>query len=774
MSPPTKNGFVGSSSSSTGTRPRLNGTTSRSPSSRMNGGGGPSQATSNTRSLRQQSEQLEQLLIEQQAKLEQKNMTESLQDLKEKLELLQTFNNSDNEQFDFHPRSSHYDSGGQEFLNNLHRYNQRSFSPLDQLRSENSKLKLSLQQQQEHIHQLTQSLNQCFQAVLTIQRDVSRLQQTVSVITNQGEASQATNEDNLDSISQQRDFESHSWDFDFQPQPSSRPTASDAVSATLDPWNNFFSNQGGLIGGSESGVSTGNSGALNNTVLPGVRANNYWDNFRSFSRQNRLSTAVAANNVPSLTPVVAQVTPRQVPQLYLPHSPFRANLSMTDAAGTDHHQQLLDNAAMVEPFFSSISSPSRPRRKQKINREQNVSSSNSFNSRSRPEASVFPMPQQQIQPSLSEQQSQQPISQPISQVPQPQQNEVQPMVHQRQQVLNPVVTSIKRSIYTQVNELIAQNEERPEQLARIYHNLQNCMNSTEMMANLNQSSGSGANDRRPWGSMYQDVEEDDDDDNDENNVSSTSLFKNGISIKTFNAAVLAPSTNSATNDNRLALLAASSAAEVNSSGESSLVQEEDQHQHQLPLFAYEASSGIQDSLASLGAVGGTNSIEPVETIIKKQVNNEDTKQQNVVTVAVPKNIQRNIISRERDDRRKLRHRGGGEQKPRNMMCSNTTPSSTASAAPIPPPSTSAPNDMGFIPIKFRNDEQYEACSGGDQEFEPLEMEVGLDRVPTRLSSSELEAGRRQEDEENLQNLVDEVLNSTSSEVDFIVGNSDLS
>ena len=58
-----------------------------------------------------------------------------------------------------------------------------------------------------------------------------------------------------------------------------------------------------------------------------------------------------------------------------------------------------------------------------------------------------------------------------------------------------------------------------------------------------------------------------------------------------------------------------------------------------------------------------------------------------------------------------------------------------------------------------------------QEFEPLEMEVGLDRVPTRLSSSELEAGRRQEDEENLQNLVDEVLNN---EVDFIVGNSDLS
>merc|ERR1712061_310537 len=75
-----------------------------------------------------------------------------------------------------------------------------------------------------------------------------------------------------------------------------------------DPPRTNTNNQGGIIGGSESGVSTtgtGNSGALNNTVLPGIRANNYWDNFRSFSRQNRLSSAVAANNIPGLTPVVA-------------------------------------------------------------------------------------------------------------------------------------------------------------------------------------------------------------------------------------------------------------------------------------------------------------------------------------------------------------------------------------------------------------------------------------------------------------------------------------
>jgi hypothetical protein len=46
-----------------------------------------------------------------------------------------------------------------------------------------------------------------------------------------------------------------------------------------------------------------------------------------------LSSAVAASNIQNLTPVVAQVTPRQVPQLHLPHSPFRANLSVAATSG---------------------------------------------------------------------------------------------------------------------------------------------------------------------------------------------------------------------------------------------------------------------------------------------------------------------------------------------------------------------------------------------------------------------------------------------------------
>ena len=101
---------------------------------------------------------------------------------------------------------------------------------------------------------------------------------------------------------------------------------------------------------------------------------------------------------------------------------------------------------------------------------------------------VFPMPQAQ-QPSLARPSSrQEPVTSSVSSQ-QPLQNEVHPMIQQQQGVRgsNPVVTSIKRSIYTHVNELIAQNEERPEQLARIYHNLQN-MNSSEIMATLNNES----------------------------------------------------------------------------------------------------------------------------------------------------------------------------------------------------------------------------------------------------------------------------------------------
>lgn len=267
----------------------------------------------------------------------------------------------------------------------------------------------------------------------------------------------------LDSVSQTQhrdDFEpghpAESWDFQpFRGAPAH------------DPWNSFFTPRptSSII---SEGINS-NSEALNNTVPPGIRANNYWDNFRSFSRQNRLSS------------MVAQVTPsRQVPQLHLPHSPFRAEDSS------------MDNAAFVEPYFMA-SPASRPRRKQKINREQNVSNSMiRCNGRPLEAALVLPMPQQ-------------PQQQPQNE------DQVQP-------AMNTVVTSIKRSIYSHVNELIARHEERPDQLARIFHDLQSINNGVSNVTTTTSSEASS----RPRQSWYEAAVQDEEDDN----VTSSSFFKN--------------------------------------------------------------------------------------------------------------------------------------------------------------------------------------------------------------------------------------------------------
>ena len=92
-----------------------------------------------------------------------------------------------------------------------------------------------------------------------------------------------------------------------------------------------------------------------------------------------------------------------------------------------------------------------------------------------------------------------------------------------------MVTSIKRSIYNHVNDLIAQNEERPEQLARIFHDLQNINNRHEINNQTQQADTTTENvsrslNRPSWGSsMYDGVQ--DEPDEDENDVSSSSFFK---------------------------------------------------------------------------------------------------------------------------------------------------------------------------------------------------------------------------------------------------------
>ena len=148
------------------------------------------------------------------------------------------------------------------------------------------------------------------------------------------------------------------------------------------------------------------------------------------------------------------------------------------------------------------------------------------------------------------------------------------------------------------------------------------------------------------------------------------------------------------------------------------------------------------------------------------------KPQNVV--AVPKNIQRNIISRERDDRRKVRR----TEKPRNMMNEmmavdvNHMASFNEAGNDLNNAGVSAANGGG-AQSEMAEADQLQLPGDGSVDpstFDIQPLEIGLDRVPTRLSSSELEA-RRQEEEDNLQNIVDEVLNS-SSEADFVHGNGD--
>merc|ERR1719458_925556 len=127
----------------------------------------------------------------------------------------------------------------------------------------------------------------------------------------------------------------------------------------------------------DSGVS---SGALNNQVSPGVRANNYYDNFRSYSRQNRLSGGAPAN--------------------------LRAE---------------------GEPANNLPSS--RPRRKYKINREQNRE-------------------QTRGDPTLAANTYTSPTSEP-----------------------GPSVDNLTKNIYSQVGSLISAQARTPASLARLLHSL---------------------------------------------------------------------------------------------------------------------------------------------------------------------------------------------------------------------------------------------------------------------------------------------------------------
>ena len=159
------------------------------------------------------------------------------------------------------------------------------------------------------------------------------------------------------------------------------------------------------ISETDSGVS---SGALNNQVSPGMRANNYYDNFRSYSRQNRLSA-------PQGPPLTSSGVPLSVNSVLQHQSNVEQN--NVNNGGT------------------------RPRRKHKINREQNRDSSNraseQSNLRRRTEGA----------------------------------NPVQAANTYNSPTTDTTTDSLTHNIYSQVGALIQQNDRAPELLARLLQDL---------------------------------------------------------------------------------------------------------------------------------------------------------------------------------------------------------------------------------------------------------------------------------------------------------------
>ena len=178
------------------------------------------------------------------------------------------------------------------------------------------------------ISQLSVSVNQLYSGVWSLQRDVSQLSERLAAL------------ERTERRDSQDEPPPHppAWDSHqhFSPFPSSELwnslQASPGFNNPLHLTEMFPPNF--HISETDSGVS---SGALNNQVSPGVRANNYYDNFRSFSRQNRLATS-------------SQQSPQS-----------------------------------SEPQPANNVNNARPRRKYKINREHNKDSGDQSNLRRRAE-----------------------------------------------------------------------------------------------------------------------------------------------------------------------------------------------------------------------------------------------------------------------------------------------------------------------------------------------------------------------------------------------------
>jgi len=310
------------------------------------------------------------------------------------------------------------------------------------------------------VAQLSASINQLYAGLWAMQRDVSNLTERMQVLETAGEGrpesretipSPNTVDDNTEqwpgnnvmnnniwpgSSAVSGLAEQESWpglgSTQQQQQPNPFPLWDQhqhfSPFPSRDLWNSLQASPGfsnplhpamGMFGPNfhisetDSGVS---SGALNNKVSPGLRANNYYDNFRSFSRQNRLS------GPPGPTP------------------PLPAN-----SRPTQRPQQAVSEAANNLP---SLSNPStRTRRKYKINREQNRDrGAEQSNVRRRTEGGDL----RGANPVLAANTYTSPTSAPAT---------------------TTGVDSLTKNIYSQVGALIQQNDRAPELLARLLQDL---------------------------------------------------------------------------------------------------------------------------------------------------------------------------------------------------------------------------------------------------------------------------------------------------------------
>ena len=294
------------------------------------------------------------------------------------------------------------------------------------------------------LSQLSVSINQLYSGLWSLQREVATLTDRMAAVEQRTEAGarrdsvpssreepQPWRQNNYN-LSAPHSLRESDWaERAPDPVPAVQPPAWDphhhfSPYPSRDLWNSLQASPGfnnplhiGVfptnfhIAETDSGVSCG---ALNNQVSPGVRANNYYDNFRSFSRQNRLSGPLPAS----------------------------AGLGLGGVAGGGHPDLQQANA---EPNNVN-NSGTRPRRvKHKINREQNRDSS------------------ARAPPAAAEQSN----------------------LRRRAEGANPVLAantytspttdtasaadSLAKNIYSQVGAFIQQNDQAPELLARLLQDL---------------------------------------------------------------------------------------------------------------------------------------------------------------------------------------------------------------------------------------------------------------------------------------------------------------